>query len=242
MILTTTSTAFLTLSAGLAFCGWRFLRCYRQTVKSAKGKKIGSLLGYLFIGAALQNAIMGFGLLIFAENSAAMALVLLLCNIELTLVALLGVYAAYYIFSPKASPYPLMTVSGIVGIIAFVAAMVNPPNPFLTPANGIDLNMSFPLALATFYLLLISIGANGYIFSRLYLTVAERKTKRLAGILAILAIAGIINVFIRLVLLSDYSAVGRTQSLDSGIALVGIGFIFALVIAPKIRDWFPKKI
>ncbi len=168
MVITTTAVAFILLSLGLAFCGWRFLRASSKVGNIKNNNKSRFLFPLFFLGFAIQNGILGFGTLLFAHNSEGLYFILLVANSFLTIVATFGVYAAYYIFSPRTSPWPLIIVTIILGITAVVFALVAHPRPFLTSQKGIDWNMPFTLSLMTFYLLLIGIGSQFYVFVRLF--------------------------------------------------------------------------
>ncbi len=183
---------------------------------------------------------MGLGLLLFAKNPDALPYVIFISNLLILLPALIGIYAAYHIFSPNVSPYPLMFVTLLVWILLAYGSFTSPSLPQRMPDNSIDLNMNLLVSIAMFYLLLVAIGSNGYIFTRLSLAAEDRRIRIFSGILAVLGWLGVINVFTRLVLLYHASATVRNWLLDIVSGIVGLTFIIALVIAPKIRQWLRK--
>jgi hypothetical protein len=241
MIITSTAISFILLSLGLALCGWRFLVVYRKTYVGPDSSKIALLIAWQFIAFVVQNGVMGIGLLIFANDAVALSQVMLISGALITVPALLGVYIAYHIFSPKNSPYPLMAVVCLIAGIMIATGITTPPTPYLTAQNNIDLRASFPLSVATFYLLLISIGSNGYIFTKLFFSASEKRMRRLCAILALISWVGVINVFIRLVLLYHSPPDERSSLLDTGLLLQGLVFVIVLLIAPGIQNWLRTR-
>mgnify|MGYP001558904714 FL=1 len=51
-----------------------------------------------------------------------------------------------------------------------------------------------------------------------------------------MAIFGILNTFVRLILLHNAPASVRTSALDIGIGSIGASFIIAFIVIPLIRD------
>lgn len=236
MVITTTSAAFLVLGLGLAFCGWRFLRAFERTGGLKSGRKIGFLLTVFLFGFAFQTGvILSLGNLLFGSDPNHLTAVLVVANVFLTALAIFGIYTAYYIFSPETSPWPLMAAAGGLGILAFVLAFTAPPSPFVTSGGSVEWNMSFPLGLATFYLLFLSIGAQFYIFARLFFQAVTREIRILSFSLALFALVSIIDQFGRFVLLYGASAEARARLYDIVHALIGLGFLILLVVLPLLR-------
>ena len=142
MVLTTT-VAFILLSFGLAFLGWRFLIAFRKTQNLVTSNKTGLLLSICFAATALHNGILGFGALFFANNSRVLYFVSITAHLFLMFFAVVALYTIYYIFLPSKSPYFPIIVTIVLGAIGFLAAIRNPLEPFLTSRTGIDWNMIF---------------------------------------------------------------------------------------------------
>jgi len=237
MQLTTTAVGFLLLSAGLGICGWQFLQVYAKSTKEEKSSRIRFLITHHFIAFTVQNGLMGLGILFFAKNQALLPYVVLLGSVVVVWPALVGIYSAYYIFSPRLSPYPLMGFASLVALFLTVYGLWYPPSVSLTVNKAMDLGLDWQLSLGTFYLLAMSIGTNAYIFLRLARVTMDKKTRRFASVIGVLGVAGVLNVFTRLVLLSSASMDIRSHSFDTGLALIGLVFITALLIAPPIWRW-----
>ena len=226
----------MTLSLGLAICGFLFLRALGSTAKSGERSKVASLLTALFIGFSVQNGVMGVGALLFANNSQALFVVLMISHLLLAGIAVLGVYTAHYIFAPESSPKLNMLAAGAVGLAVWAGMLLTHPNPLLTPQGGIDWNMDARLAALVFYLLLISIGSTCFIFWKLARATTSRSLRNISFVLAGLGFLGVLNVFIGLVVLHSASDMTlRTIALDTGIGIIGIGFVFFLVVAPYFK-------
>lgn len=237
MIITTTSIAFILLSLGLTACGVWLLMTFKKEGGVREYGKVGYLLSSLFLGFGLQNGIMGFGVLFFAKNSAALYYVLVISHIFLGAVALLGVYIAYYIFSHQRLLSGFVVfIAGYIGINSVARTIATHPKPFITLQNGIEWNMGFPLSLLVFNTLLISIGSTLYIFIRLFLTAETREVKNISLTLSILALLGIVFAFIRLILLYNADIAIRTRIYDFGIIAIGALFIISFLIVPVIKN------
>jgi len=242
MVITTTSVAFILLGLGLTFCGWRFLKAFWRSGGLKPENKIGFFLTlFLFSFAFQTGVILGLGTLFFTQNSEGLSLVFIIANLFLTFVAMLGIYTAYYIFLPQRSPIPLMIITFLIGVATLILTVLYPPQPFVVASGGIEWDISFPLSLLIFYLLLISIGANLYIFGQLFFWEKKSEIKILSFVLAFLALGGIIDQFIRFILL--HSAVGgvRTRIYDAIHALIGLAFIVGFVIFPLLRSYASTK-
>lgn len=238
MIFSTTAISFILLSVGLAFCGWRFLTSYRRAYPSES--KIALLLAWQFVTFVIQNGTMGFGLLVFADNPTRLSWTVLVGSVLLVAPALIGVYAAYHIFTPHRSPLLLILITILLGITLLIAGIATPPTPTLTASGSINLTMSLPIAVTTFYLILIAIGSNAYIFTRLFLTASDKSIRNFAGVIAILGWAGVINVFSQLILLY-HSPAGFRYIFEIGLAIIGTVFIVILFIAPILQRWLRKR-
>ena len=235
MVITTTSVAFILLGVGLGVCGWRFWSAYRKGVRD---DKTGLLLSIFLFGFSFQTGVLlGLGTLFSAGNPAGLLAVLVTANFFLTILALLGIYTSYYIFLPQKSPWPPMLIVFILGAITFILTIADPPQPFIAPSGGIEWNANFLISLFVFYLLLISIGAQLYIFGRLFFQAVTREIKLLSFALAVLAAGGIIDNFLRFIILYGVEADFRTRVYDIGTAALGMGFIVVFVVVPLIRSW-----
>lgn len=241
MVLTTTAAGFIILSIGLAICGWWFLDALKGAGRKPENSKIGILLTCLFISSSVQNGVIGFGMLFFANSPEALYYALSAGNVFLIIFALLGVYTAYYIFSPGTSPKLGLLITGFLGILACVTTFLTHPLPRLTSENGIDLKMNFPLSVIVSYLLFISIGSMIYIFAKLAITATTRKVKNLALIIALLGVIGIVNIFIRFIVLYRAEDAVRTNIFDTGLVIIGITFIVALTLLPILRNLISSR-
>ncbi|GEM_PF-2021270 len=241
MVFTTTAAAFILLSLGLAFLGWRFLLAFRKVQNPAANSKTGLLLGLCFATTALHNGILGFGALFFANNSEALYLISIIAHFFLTLFAVVSIYTVYYIFLPQRLPYSAIIITSIISILGLLTNISVPSKPFVTPQNGIDWNMNFLFAITTFYLFLISLSALFYIFMQLFRKAKIREIKTLSFIIVISTLIGITATFVRLILLYNVSASVRTSILDIGIAIIGSIFIIAFVIIPLIINLFKRQ-
>jgi len=237
MVITTTAVAFVLLSVGLAFVGWRFLKAFRETDSARTDRKSGFLLGLFFLASALHNGILGVGALFFARNPEGLSAVFIVAYFFLVLFAVFGVYALHYIFWPHTSFNLAVIITGILGIIGAVLIFVTPARPFTTSQNSVDWNIPFPLSFITFCLFLIALAAAFYIFIQLFFRSEAREIQILSLIISLLALVGIINVFTRLVLLYGAPAAFRSRILDIGVGLTGIGFIIFLIVAPLIKNY-----
>lgn len=236
MVVTTTAIAFISLSLGLTFCGLWFLKAFRKAGGIGGDKKIGFLIASIFLLFGFNNGLIGVGALLFARNAEALYFILMASHFFLTLIAILGVYTSYYIFSPRLSPYLTMVLSGILGAIGIITTVITHPQPYISAQNSIEWGYSFSLSLLVFYILFISIGSTVYIFGRLFLTAKTRQLKILSLILSVLGLAGILLNFIKLVLLHNADTAVRTSIYDFGTVLMGVVFIVALAIGPIIKN------
>lgn len=236
MVVTTTAVAFISLSLGLTICGLWFFKVFKNSSSLKQDNRIGFLVASIYLGFGFNNGLLGMGALLFANNSEALYFVLIASHFFLTLISMLGVYTAHYIFSPRLSPYLGMVFAGILGAVGIVTTIISHPQPYISLQNGIEWNMNFSLSLLFFYILFISIGSTLYIFGRLFLTAKTRQVKFLSLLLSVLAFSAILLHFIRLVLLYNADTAVRTRVEDFGTVLMGIVFIVALVIVPIIKN------
>ncbi len=241
MAITTTSIAFILLSLGLLSCGVWLFKSFQKDGGVREYGRVGYLLSLFFLVFGFQNGIMGFGALLFAKNSEALYFVLIASHIFLAVIALLGVYIVYDIFSYRLLSYFGMALTGMLGIGCVATAIVTHPRPFITLQNGIEWNMNLSLSLLVFYMLFISIGSSLYIFTRLFLTAKTREVKNFSLILSVSALLGIIFAFIRLILLYNADMAVRTRIYDFGIIVVGALFIIAFLIVPIIINLIQTK-
>lgn len=238
MIVTTTAIAFISLSVGLGVCGWRFLKAFRKMNDSVGGGRIGFLLTLFFLGFTFQTGgILGLGTLFFAAVPGGLHVVAITANAFLTLLAILGVYTSYHIFSPRAAPWPAMILVLLFGVIGVTLTIVTDLKPFITSSGGVEWNAMPPLSLIMFFLLLMSIGSQLYIFTRLFLQAGTRELKITSAIIAFIALGGVITQFIRFILFRDGTATAfHSRVYDVATGLLGLIFIVGLVVIPFIRS------
>lgn len=242
MVITSTAVAFMLLSLGLAVIGWRFLKSFRRAGSSKIGSKTGLWLSLCFAATAMHNGTLGLGALFFATDPEALYIITIIAHIFLTLLAVIGIYTAYYIFLPHVSPKFSIAITVMISILGLVTAIHAHSQPFLTPQKGIDWNMNFSFALTTFYLLLIGLGVFFYIFTRLYLEAATREVKLLSLVVSSSALIGVVISFIRLVLFNKAPPSVRTSTLDTGIGVIGTIFIVAFIVIPVVRGWIKGRV
>lgn len=241
MVITSTAVAFMLLSAGLALCGWRFLYTFKATNTPNTKSKTGFFLGLCFLLSSLQNAVLGLGLLLFANNSGFLLATEVVSHLALSVLAVVCIYTAYYIFLPHSSPYPAIITTVILSGLGFISAIEDPSFPFLTPEKSIDLNMSFSFASITFLLLFISLSVFFYIFFKIFRNTKIREVKILSFIISISALIGIINNSAYLLFPRSISLSARVSTFNIGIGLIGVIFVFTLIIFPLIKDLIRSK-
>lgn len=240
MQLNTTAIGFFVLALGLTVCGFWFLHAWRRSEnKTPINRKISLLLTLLFSNFGLQNGLIGIGAVLFAKNPKGLYGTLVVSHVFLITSALIAVYTAYFIFAPKTSPLLALIMTGGVGVAMYSGILLDRPLPFLTEAGGIEWNMSYWLSVFVFLTLFISIGGTLFIFGNLYQHARTKETKNLALIIAGTALLGVINIFIRLIILENESF--RTRLFDSLLTTIGIIFIVALLIWPLIKNWVLRK-
>lgn len=229
MVITTTAVGFIALTVSLCICSLWFLRAFTDSNARQNKSEIGFLLSLFFVAAALQNGFMGFGLLLFAKQPEVFYLILATDQILLGVSGMLGIYCAYYIFSPNRPALPAMFCVGILSIIGAVLSVAKKLPLVLTANGGVDFNMDFQLSFVTFTLLLINIGVTFYIFSRLFLSSDNQSVRRLAAIISTMSFLGVINVFVRLIVLYGANSTERTTIFDAVIGTIGALFMILLI-------------
>jgi hypothetical protein len=238
MVITTTAVAFILLALGLGFCGFWFFRAFR---KNGRNSKIGVLLSTLYFGFSLQNGIVGLGVLLFTNNAEILFYILILSHFLVVAIGVIGIYTSYYVFLSKSSPKFPIVLGILLGIFAITALIADHPQPFLTSERGIDFNFNFITSLTTFYIFFVSIGSNVYIFTRLLFWDQNRQIRILSFILSLTGIFGIINIFIRFVVLYSFSVEARTRIFDIGLEIISAIFIVILFLWPKLRNWIQSR-
>ena len=237
MVITTTAIGFIFLSVGIGTLGYQFLSAFKKSTDS-RNKRTGFLLSSLFFTSATQNAIIGLGSLFFATNSSILYIALVLSHLFLILFALVGIYTLYHLFLPDKSPWLVSILVAMLGIAGFIRAFSDHIQPAITQQNNINFNINFQFSLITFLLLFISLSVTTYIFSQLFIRGNGRQMKALALSVAILAFLGIINVFIRLILLYDAPAGASDHLFDVITTSIGIGFIIVLMGVPLLKRFY----
>lgn len=205
------------------------------------GEQTNWLVTFYFIFFAIQNSILGLGTLFFANNPQFLFWVLIAADLFLIAPCIIGILAVYHIFFPKRSPYPLIVLSGVLAIAGLIIGLVALPQPFMTPQNGIDWNMPFSLSLIMFYLLFISIGASFYIFLKLFRMVQTREMRFFSFMMIIVALIGLVDSFVRFILLHESDHSLRTNLYDVGVSLIGIIFILFFVFWPHIQGKLGRR-
>ena len=238
MVITTTAVAFTLLGFGLGWFGWQFLRAFQ---KSSTGRT-SSLLGIFLSISALQNLVLGLGVLFFVENNEALRIVMAITQFLLSAHAVLGIYVVYYIFFPNKSRFLTLTLVSVLGFAGFILTLAENPRPFITASNGIEWAMSSTLSSLMFAILWISIGSFTYIFFKLYQDSISKRVKSFALILFWAGVAGLGSTFVRFFLFQrNPSDLGR-RILDTGMGLAGVIFLIALIVTTrKSRNKSPLK-
>ena len=230
MVIITIAVAFILLSAGLAFCGWRFLGTFKKNYNQKTQSKIGFLLSLYFLGFTFQTGgILGLGLIFLVKNLTGFFLLLIIAHSFLVFLAILGTYTAYFIFWPKNSPWLAITFVSVLGVLGVILTIIAHPYPVLTSYGGVDWSLPQSLSLIIFFLLLSSIGAVFYVFARLFFQSKTNEIKMLSLILTIMTAGGIIDAFIQFVLLYGESASLRANTHNIFIGLVGVGSLLAFL-------------
>lgn len=237
MIITTTAIGFILLFIGLAFLGWQFLKVFNKKPGASGKNKAGKLLALCFFATAAHNFVLGFGALFFAENPQMLFKVSISSLFFLVAFALFSIYTAYYLFLPNSKPYYAMSIVVIVATAGLFFGLRSSALPFLTPTKGIDWNMGPQFSLVIFSLLLVSLSIFSYIFIRLFKNAETPKIRLLSSIIAASALIGILNIFIRLIVLQEMPGSIRTTTLDIGIGSLGALFIVGFIILPLINGW-----
>jgi len=238
MIITKTAVVFTMLGLGLGMCGWQFLRTFR---KESSDSKAGLFLSTFIFFAALQNITLGLGVLFFVRNAPALASVYIITQILLATQAFLGIYVVYYIFSKTLRIKIGMGATVALGIILVGLTVIERPEAIITKYGNVDWAMSYPLSLATFLMLSISIGSFIYIFLRLFKDAITRKLKYFSLGLASAGIVALAGIFVKFVLLADVRfAVGR-YILEGGIGIAAILFILVIIFLPAVYNLIRKS-
>jgi hypothetical protein len=234
VIITSTSISFIFLALGLSLCGWRFWRAANRD--SNARDKIGILISLYFFSFSIQDGLIGIGALLFAHSPYGLFLLFTIANLTLAFVAMFGVYIIYYIFFPTHSPWLALVFICLTGFLEVVADIVLHVQPLITSTQSIDQNIPWPLSLAFFYLLFISIGVCLCIFIKLFFQTKSIILKLLSVIFSLSAVAGISNNFLKFVMPIDRM---NGTMYDAGIALTGLLFILTIPLFSWLRR--PRK-
>jgi hypothetical protein len=231
MIITTTAISFILLSIGLGICSWWFLRAINRSGDSKKNNTIDWLLGTFIFLSALQNGVLGFGLLLFAASQTVLLYVLIVTDILLVAHATLGTYIIPYIFFPKTPLHFAPFFTGILGFYLVLLTVVSSPEGVVTAWNTIHWGMNYMISLLTFLLLFISIGSFIFIFSQLFLKGKTPEVKKLSLFLSICGLFGLANVFFRFIIFYSESSGRNLFLLDVSMGVIGTAFIFLLLLS-----------
>ncbi len=236
MIFTTTSVAFIILSIGFLIFGWMFLRAFKKTESSPSDRKIGKLLSAYFIGFAINTGIiLGLGTIVFIESPTGLFSVLIAFTAGLVCLSVLGIYTISYIFFPDNSPALPAGFAGVLGTITLIITFVARPEPFMV-GGGMNWNIPFWVAMPFFYLVFISIGSSGYIFTRLFLKAKTMEMKILSFFPAMAGILGAISPFIIHVIFNSVHETTRIYATDISLALLGIGLMLCALALFFLRN------
>ena len=234
MVITTTGIAFILLSLGVAFCGWQFFFAFKKA-GGAIDNKTGLLISIFFFLSALQNGVLGIGALLFPDSPRTLYSFLLLSHFSLALMTVSSIALFYYVVLPNRSPRMGIGTTISLGLLFIFYTISTDPQPFLTSQNGIDWGMNSLLSLLMFSLFFLSLLPPTYIFFKLFLVASNKKLKRSAILISGLCFAGIINVFMRLVIFNSGPFGLRTRILDIAVATIGIGFIIPIAVLPFLQ-------
>ncbi|MEK7084399.1 MAG: hypothetical protein AAB932_04145 [Patescibacteria group bacterium] len=229
MVVTTTAVAFILVSIGLAFCGFRFFRALPQAGVGQPKGRVRVLLGGHLLASSVTMGSLGLGSLFFTHNPQALFAVLLFSHIPLTLATVFGVYLTFHIFFPHVSPWPAVVGVALLGAVVFIATIVVHPLPHLTAGNGIDWDMPRLLSILFSYLVLLQIGSELYVFSRLFLQVPAGEVKKLSLFIAGSASLAMINHAVRFTFFLINAPNLQSRVYDLVLAFIGIAFIFIFV-------------
>lgn len=233
MTLTTTGVGFLLSSLGLTFCGVRFFRAFQNIGSPGTKSQIGILLSTFFLGTALQHAVLAVAGLFFTGSSEALFVLLVISIFILTLVTALGVYLLLYILFPFVSPWQWVTSTLLFGATIVFFTIAAHPLPFIDSGLGIEWNMPHLLAVILSYLIFLNIGIPIPIFINAYLLAKSRGVKIISMVIVLLSFLGIINVFIRFLLLENVNTDLRTRIFDVILTIIGLVFIVAFLLPPR---------
>lgn len=241
MAVTTTGIAFLISSIGLAFCGLRFFEVFQKMGGLRSGSQTGILLSMLFIGFSFQHSILAIGGIFFAQIREALYATLTLDHFVLAFVTALSIYLSIYILAPKISPWPVTIAVLVLGIFMTLATIIVHPLPFVTATNSIDWNMPYWLKLSWYLLLLAGIGAPFLVFAKNFSVAKARNVKNISLVMMAVHFAGIVNVSI--IFGGFLAGIGeiRFKVFDIILAIIGIVFIFAFLLAPIVAGWIFRK-
>lgn len=193
---TTTAVAFILLSFGLGFCGWRFYGAFQGGGgKSNSGFLVAS---YYFI-YSLQASVLGFGSLFFAKYPDGLYWVTILSSIILAIITVYGVYILSCIFSWR-NKFIFLFPSSLLALSQLFLTIYTSPKPYINESNSVVWNFSPLLSLFIFVSLAVSISVFFYIFMHIYVTAKNISTKILASFLAVSAVLGIIANFFYFIL------------------------------------------
>ncbi len=240
MVITTTAVAFSFSSVGLAICGFWFYKAFQKIGGQRAGKTIGILLSALFLGIALQHGILALGGLFFANNSEALYAILTIDYLVLAITAAFSAYMAFYILLPKFSPWPATVAIFLLGVLETSLIIAAHPQPFIDTKNSIDWNLPGWLNALPYILLLINIGSVFAIFTKNFFHTTTRTGKSISFVIAILALAGIINVSILFTPLLS-APVLRTYFFAILMGTIGLTFIVFFLLIPAIKSWYEKN-
>lgn len=226
MVLTTTAISSLLLSLGLATCGWRFFSAYRKNVSTTTEGSIGKLLTSLFFLTATYNGILGAAPLLFSDNPQSALWAVAASHAILTLLAILSVYAVYYIFWPETSPHALMGAITLTGSIGFFH--INTP---LQLAPLVMIQGGQGLTVITSSLLLINMSAILYLFISLFQKTTTRSIKILSLSICCLVIASTVNASLQLLPSHWISSSHWFALIEIAVGVAGLIFFVTIISA-----------
>ncbi len=245
MVITTTAVAFITSSFGLGLCGFLFLRAFRKMGGLATGNKASFLFLGLIFSTAIQHSIMGFGNLFFAQSSTALQGVVVVANIFLALSSAFGTYLISYLFLTKLSPWPVTIITSLLGFAVVLATGLAKFSPFVDVGGGIDWNFPHWLEVLIYLLVFVNIATLLCASVAMFFRSKNPAVRIVSLALIIVTSLGLMNIFLRFILLPATVGPLRTRFFDVTLITIGLVLITGLLMAPflrkRISDYWMSK-
>lgn len=235
MIITPTSVGFILLAVGLGVCGWYFLAAFKKESQFKKDRRsISYLLSSFLLVSALQNGVFGIGVLFSDLNPDIFFVTVLFNNVLLTINTMLGVATVCFIFFPFFARRFFISLVGLLGFSLIIYTVLVRDIIVATFRNhNLYTTVDSPLSSLLFLLLFINIGSFIFIFSQLSSRAHRRDTRMFSGLLSVFGIAGLINVFMRFVILPRVNP--NAFGLEISTGFIGIGILVLIAIFSFLR-------